>query len=773
VRANSGLGLNRGRFAAVLVLAVAGFSAIVGQIVLIRELIILFNGNELSVGMMLGIWLLWTAAGSVAIARVVSERKDVRKIIALIECLCGLSLPLTVVAVRLAGTVVRTVPDELLGIGPMLSISTACLSVFCGLSGCLFVLGVRLYRQSCGVTGQAGTSYGYLVETAGAGLGGILTSILLLRFLGSLQIAVIVTVLNLAVAIWLMAGRGRARGAILVLSAVVATALLAVYVAPRVEDATQRRLWQGFQVVDSRDTIYGRLTVVEAGGMRSIYDNGSILANVPDPAAAEEAVHFALLEHAAPHKVLLIGGGVNGSITEALKHPTIERVDYVELDPTLIAVFRQHFPAEASAAFSDSRVHVHLMDGRIYLKTTTARFDAIIVNVPSPETAQLNRFYTEEFFRIARDHLTRGGVLALQLRSSEDYIGPELAEFLRCIHKTLRSVFPEVAVIPGDTLHMFAAGAANALTEDPGVLVARLRERDLKTSYVREYFLPYRMSAERMGQIKELLRPLQQTRMNRDFQPAAYYFGAVLWSAQFKSGYARVLERAAGVQFSSVWGAVAALSLLLFVIIRWIPRSARGRAGALWSVGATGYTLMALQILLILAFQSLYGYVYKELAMTIGMFMAGIAIGTWLAVGRADDELTLARRSAWNQFLLAICAPLLLVVMMQLTKSSGANTSASIAGILFPVMAALAGIPGGYQFPLAAASYFRGKEMQAGYGALYAVDLIGGCVGALALAGILIPVFGLWDVAWLTALVNAAPALLFSVESRSRLVQAR
>jgi spermidine synthase len=61
----------------------------------------------------------------------------------------------------------------------------------------------------------------------------------------------------------------------------------------------------------------------------------------------------------------------------------------------------------------------------------------IILNVPDPQTAQLNRFYTAEFFRSARDHLAPGGLLALQLRSSEDYISPDLAEFLRCIHHTL------------------------------------------------------------------------------------------------------------------------------------------------------------------------------------------------------------------------------------------------------------------------------------------------------------------------------------------------
>src|ERR1039458_5428686 len=73
---------------------------------------------------------------------------------------------------------------------------------------------------------------------------------------------------------------------------------------------------------------YGNLAVTETGTLRSIYDNGAMLANVPDENAAEEEVHYALLEHPAPRNVLLIGGGVNGSIAQALKHPSIERIDY-------------------------------------------------------------------------------------------------------------------------------------------------------------------------------------------------------------------------------------------------------------------------------------------------------------------------------------------------------------------------------------------------------------------------------------------------------------
>ena len=75
------------------------------------------------------------------------------------------------------------------------------------------------------------------------------------------------------------------------------------------------------RLLAAQNSIYGSLAVVGTDASRSLFENGLIVMTVPDPAAAEEAVHFALLEHPEPHRLLLIGGGMNGSIAEALAHP--------------------------------------------------------------------------------------------------------------------------------------------------------------------------------------------------------------------------------------------------------------------------------------------------------------------------------------------------------------------------------------------------------------------------------------------------------------------
>jgi predicted membrane-bound spermidine synthase len=101
-----------------------------------------------------------------------------------------------------------------------------------------------------------------------------------------------------------------------------------------------------------------------------------------------------------------------------------------------------------------------------------------------------------------------------------------------------------------------------------------------------------------------------------------------------------------------------------------------------------------------------------------------------------------------------------------LSRPSGATAELLTAQLAFPVLAALSGMLGGYQFPVAAEIYLQGGNAQRRLGTLYALDLLGGCVGALLLSAYLIPVFGFWKTAWFSAAVNLAPAVLAAKVSR-------
>jgi spermidine synthase len=717
------------------VLLLIGFTAAIAQIVLMRELMVVFCGNEISLGLMLGSWLFWTAAGSGMAGRVAARTLQPRRLMAGLEALVAVALPVAILAVRASRAVLETVPGESLGPGPMLLGSLATLSLFCVVSGALFATGSRLRADRAATSTGEATASVYLLEALGAAAGGILAGLVLVRYVAPLQIALGLGLLNLLAAASLAIRARLARGAAMGALGAMAVLLALPFGVPRLEAVSLERFWRGFHLVANRNSVYGNLAVVRGEGASSLYENGLNLFNVPDPAAAEEAVHYALLEHPGPRSLLLIGGGVNGSIAEALTHASLARIDYVELDPAILDLF----PVP-----NDARVRVHVADGRLFLKTTTSTFDVIIVNLPDPQTAQLNRFYTLEFFQEAARKLTPGGILSLRLSASEDYISPELAAFLRSIYKTLRAVFPEVAAIPGETVHFFAAGRPGVLAAGSEELLARLRARRLETSYVREYYIPYRMMPDRMADLDRQIQPLPETPVNRDFAPVAYYFDVALWSSRFDHRYRGLFRAVAGVDFHWLVGTLGVLLLVL------VARKRRPETAAACCTAAMGFTLIGLEVLLLLAFQAIYGYVYQQLAVIMAAFMAGMALGSWLAL-RAPAPRGM-RTLVFLQLGAAVAPLLLYAVFEAVAHLTGGQ-------VLFPALALGCGMLGGYEFPIASRIFFSNSPGR-GPGALYALDLAGSCLGAVLFSVYLIPVFGFLKTAVLAAMVSLAPALM-------------
>ena len=754
------------------VLLLIGFTATVAQILLMRELLVVFYGNEISLGLMLASWLLWTSIGSSFFGRKRPWPGDPRKAMAGLQALLALTLPLTILAVRNAKSVFITVPGEMLGPWPMLLTSLGALGPFCLLSGGAFSVGSRLLAQETASAPASATGTVYLLEAIGSGIGGLIASLVLVRQYTSFQVAFVVGMLNLVAAASLTVHKPRWRK--IAYAAVIGVFVAGVlpFGAPWMAKLSLVRLWHGFHLLESRNSAYGNLAVVETESSRTLLENGLVLFTVPDPQAAEESVHYALLQHSAPRSVLLIGGGLYGSVAEALKHPTVERVDVVELDPMIFEFGRKYFAGTLASLRHDPRVHVHIDDGRLLLKSTPKKFDVIILNLPEPQTAQINRFYTVEFFSEAAARLNPGGVLSFQLVASEDYITDTLANFLRCINRSLREVFPQVSTIPGERVHFFASKEGGALTDQADELLRRLKSRHLETTYVREYYLPFRMSPDRMAQLAEQIRPTPRTPVNHDFAPIAYYFDVALWSTQFNGRYREIFASMARVKFSWIVAGVSALLGGLILLIVASRRCQCQRSAVAACVGAMGFTVLALEVLLLLGFQAIYGYVYQQLALLVAAVMMGMALGSWLGLRRIGQDKGAVQRVSLRvvasiQAAAGLAPVLLYGFFVWGARSSSRGELLIVGDVLFPAVAVFCGILGGYQFPLASNLFFAGENNELrNTGTLYAIDLVGACIGAIILSTYLVPVFGFLKTATLILVLNLGTALLaFTVAS--------
>ena len=441
-------------------------------------------------------------------------------------------------------------------------------------------------------------------------------------------------------------------------------------------------------------------------------------------------------------RVLLIGNGPGGALAELLKYPGLT-VDYVELDPQVIDLVQDHFPPRLVSVLRNKRVNIVHTDARLLVKRTDERYDALILNVGDPSSALINRFYTTEFYREARHVLEPEGVLAFAVSSSANYLNEENKDFLRTINTTLRTEFSDVRSVPGDSHVFLAALRPGVIAMDHGRIEAALKSMDINTDYF-ALDLPSRMNTMRLQQINDVLKT--EGRINRDLKPVAYLYDVLLWSTHFNTSLRQVFLRLRGLTVLHLM-AVPLLVLAIGVFFR-------KRAVDL-SIVTTGFSEIVFQVLVILAFQSLYGYVYYRIGLIMASFMAGLVLGVNVAqrtIVNAPDKVW----SRYRQVQVMICVyPLLLPLVFTLFAQTRVGTL-PLAPFVFTLLPIVAGAIGGFQYPLAVQLKSRGEQAQAPAAALYALDVLGAALGALVTATVLIPLLGVTVVAIFCAVLNAA-----------------
>ncbi|MBC8229047.1 fused MFS/spermidine synthase [bacterium] len=783
-----------------------GFTSMVAQVIFMRELIIIFYGNELSLGIILAAWLFWVGSGSWIFGRIV---RIVRHQIALfVSCqfLTFAIFPLAIFAVRNLRNILNTMPGEIMGFMPMLASSFSVLAPLCILLGFSFALAchvlANIWEKSARSIGQI-----YIIEAIGASVGGLLTSFVLIPYFSVYQSIFIIGVLNLTAALMLQIAvkRGhqvsdlRAVTAILITSFFIGVVVLAfpLGLVSKLENFSAKLQWRGLNLVDSKNSIYGNIAVTKLGEEQySFFENGLLMFTTSDKLSPEESIHLAMLEHPAPENVLLIGGGVGGALEQILKHP-VKWVDYVELDPKIIEVASKFMSKDDIAYLHDERVAVKHIDARFFIKRLSSgkknakrrRYDVILVNLPDPSTALLNRFYSFEFFQEAKRILAPGGILSLSITSSENYLSHEQQAFLRSLYATLNQIFDEIIVIPGANNYLLAqslpSGGQNktqSLTYDVDVLVERMRERNLNNLYVHEYYLPIRLSPDRVEYIEDIVSNTpKNTRINSDFKPIGYFYNMILWSSQFRQRSFDVgfFKHFAKLNFWHVLGFIILfISIFLAIQIRRIRNSTKAehanRMAVILSVGTTGFSEILFQVVVILAFQVLYGYVYYKLTLILASFMIGLVLGSWIVnrmLNRLKNDLF---TYIMTQVSICIYPLILLPVFMGLASFGERIPPAIHIDTIFAFLPIIAGFIGGFQFPLASKICLKDREVEhpdevgevgrwAGF--LYGVDLLGSCLGALLASLILIPILGIFQTCLLVSILNFGVLVLLIISA--------
>ena len=437
----------------------AGIGSLATEIAASRLLAPYFGSSTIVWANLIGIVLAGLAVGYWLGGRIADRRPEPR--------LLGLIVLAAAIWVALTPFVARPFLDAAVGnlddasAGAVIGSFFAVLLLFAPavvLLGMVSPFAIRLAITDVATAGAVAGRF-YALSTAGSLLGTFVPALIAIPLAGT-QRTLLGTAALLALSASFLLGR-RALVLAAGLAALVAVPPGAVKAEPGLlheEDS----LYQFIQVVEKPD---GRrlLRLNEGVAVHSVWRPDTVLTGgVWDAFLALPP----LLDR--PLRSVAILGNAAGTTARALGvfYPQAH-VDGVELDPAVSRVGREWFGMD-----DNPNLDVHDADARPFLRHTDERYDLIVVDAYHQPYVP---FYlaTREFFRLARERLAPGGIVALNVASV-----PGDESLLDGIAGTLKHEFESVSVWPALRFNkiLLAFDEPGAVTRiEPGEVAPELR----------------------------------------------------------------------------------------------------------------------------------------------------------------------------------------------------------------------------------------------------------------------------------------------------------
>lgn len=731
---------------------VVGLSGIVAQVLLLRELLISFYGNELTIGIILANWVLLEASGVFLIGKIIDRIKNKINIFIWLQLIFSFIFPVSIYLCRTFKYILGIPYGEAIGLSTIFLSSFFIILPLSFCHGSLFSVSTKLYsiyfKDSTTPVGKV-----YALETIGTLLGGIILTYLLLPYLNSFQISFTISFINLAISLILLKDFPKTKLKYILSSSIILFICLSLSGnLSKVQRISLNKQWQGRELLDYRNSIYGNIAVTKEKEQYTFFYNGIpiITTPYPDKQFVQDFGHLPLLFHQAPKDILVISAGAGGLINEISKHQ-IEKLDYVELDPLIIEMLKKHPTALSEAELKEKRVNIINLDGRFYLRSNPKFYDIILIGLSNESDLSTNRLFTQEFFSLVKKRLNSDGILSLWLPGSLTYISQELREINSSILNGLKNVYSYVRIIPGDYNIFLASSSKDIMEVDSKLISQRIRQQDIKTDILIPDYLEYRLNKRWLNWF---MQALSQTtsQINRDLKPIAVFQTLVFWNKEFSPHFAKILQYFQGLNLKLITIFIILITLFLLFIFRYFRKI---KLAVAYSIFSTGFFGMLTSLILMFGFQVFYGYLYHRIAVLISIFMTGITLGSIFMTRNI-----LKIKKELNLFVILEVFVIVFSYIMALVITEFVVPLQYISSI-FILLFFVSGILIGLEFPLASKIYLGRKEsVGETAGALYGADLLGGWLAGILGGIILLPVLGLFNACMVMVILKLSSLLL-------------
>ena len=659
-----------------------GISSIAVQLVTIREFLSQFHGNEITISLALFCWLLLTGLGSLAVKPV---KHSSLTFYALLTILMAIWPLIQIVFIRDFRETIF-IHGVSPGFHQIFFYIMATTAPYCFMVGFILPYSLKVLHDNHHpfTSGEL-----YLTDSVGDICGGIIFSFILVYWVKPFKTIAITSGLMIIVGIILLFA---ARRYFLLLPALLSICLFYLFALnARFETSTLSK--QYGDIVQYLESPYGRIVISKEGPQKTFWESGAPLYSDTNIINSEEKIHYPLSQLEKVEHVLLVSGGLGETLDEVAKyHP--KHIDYVELDPYLTEAAEKLGFIRKTPSLS-----IENTDGRSYIKTTDKKYDAIVIDLPDPDTFQINRFFTSQFFSLTKRALSVGGVLSFGLEYSPNYISDLRKRKLSIIYNTAKAHFQNVKVLPGGEAY-FLCRDGELSTDVP----ARLRMKSIRTAYI-EGFYYGNVTRERIEQIQEILDTKEY--VNTDFEPRIMNVIFQEWFLKY------------GTSPKAFFLSLLGLVILYLVFMKREE----------YVLFSTGLATMGVEMLVVFAFQVIYGYIYLKIGAIVTVFLLGLLPGAM--IGNLYKEGNMGRLVISEIILLGLL--LIFFVWVRFLRSE-------LNQFYFLGYCFVFSFFCGFQFPVAA--NIIGERQSPAAGCL-AADLCGAAVGTLATGTLLIPLWGI------------------------------
>ena len=712
-------------------LVLFGITCILGQVLVLREFLVLARGDELAVGLALAAWLLTSAAGCGLLGRMaISARLSVPCLVIALAG-AGALIPLTVPLVRVLplvswmGTLDRLFLAALIASAP-LALVMGFLYALCG------AVAARTLPEA-----PAAPAETFVFTSLGMLLGGVLLGGVLLDVFSAVHTALALAALNALTAfvLWWHTDRAAHPWGWALPPLVLIILLSAISPYSVAVDFLSHAPVFGPWVLRApvSDTPHGRVAVAGDDQGRAFFLNGAQAASsAPDDVLSLLPV----LAHPAPRRVLIVGGS-EADAAAILQFPWTQ-VDQVAISPELGELARE-YPDPPTGVADSSRLRRPVATPRGHLRATGPVYNVIILMLPTPFHGEAGRLCTRRFFAEARAAMTPDGVLALRLPVNTARPAEPDRTVAAAVARTMARNFGRTVLLNStDSVILMATPTDRADWPNPALWTARMKAWRLRSTQVTPESVERLADPRRNTQAFAVLMAGPAQPIHREVHSISARASMRTWRERGAGGkVARaVVDRLMRMDMVDVCMTVTLLAGALALVCAFAERPVR--VGLPATLAVAGAAAFGLETVLLAVLQMSSGGLFGGLAWLLAAFAGAGAVAAHVARCPRDPRDRLRLMLLMQTALAALagaCAPALLLA---------APAGPTAAPWLLGAMSACAGALAGGMAPLAV-SLLAGEDASGRERAPALVQALlwagGGC-GALAVSAALLPVLG-------------------------------